>query len=424
MLNFIQQNIFFALLMGGLLTCSAFFSCTETALFSLTPENVRRLRSHRRVDYLISVLRNDPSDLLSCILFGNLIINVLFFCTGAVEAGRWAVQYGEWLEAAGGVVILLSVILFGEIVPKAAGITHPETVLRLTAPLLGGWFRLSRPFRFLIRQMLLLLRMAADHAAAADACLTPAELKELLDAVRHEPGFGVREKAVLEDIVNLSDIRVREIMVPRVRLLRKSLSSSRDEILAAARAGEYSQVLVYRDSDDEPLGYIRVRDLFFDHHDGGLDAFVRPLSFVPETKRADRLLREMLDGEWLLAAVVDEYGGLAGMVTLEDLFAEVIGEFEPGYEDEISKLDESTYRLRGQLPIRAWKDLLIGILPEHEVQALAFDTLGGLVISLLRRMPVPGDTVFVRNLRLTVESMHHRQIETVLLHLNQPEETA
>lgn len=421
MLNFLHQNIFFAFSMGMLLMLSAFFSGTETALFSLTPETARRLSSHRRIDYLISVLRNDPSDLLACILFGNLIVNILFFCTGAVAAGQWGAQHGDWLEALGGLVILLLVILFGEIVPKAAGITHPELVLRMTAPPLGIWFRLSRPFRFLIRRTLQLIRMGTSHSSV-EACLTPAELKELLDAVRHEPGFGVREKAVLEDIVNLSDVRVREIMVPRVQLLRKPLSAPREEILKEAAAGEYSQVLVYRDSDDETAGYIRIRDLFFHKKPGDLDSLIRPLTFVPETKRVDRLLQEMLDGDWPLAVVVDEYGGLAGMVTIEDLFAEVVGEFDSD-DEEISRLDESTYRLPGQLPIRAWKDLLTGILPEQEVQALAFDTLGGFVISLLRRMPVPGDAVFVRNLRLTVESMRHRQIETVLLHLNKPEET-
>jgi len=423
MLNFLQQNILFAVSMGLLLMLSAFFSGTETALFSTTPETARRLNSHRRIDYLLSVLRKDPSDLLSCILFGNLIVNILFFCAGAVAAGRWGVQYGEWLEAVGGVVILLLVILFGEIVPKAAGITHPEVILRLTASPLGVWFRLCRPFRFLIRRTLQFLRLETNPSLA-EACLTPAELKELLDAVRHEPGFGVREKAVLEDIVNLSDIRVREIMVPRVKLLRKPLSAPREEILREAGDGEYSHVLVYRDSDDETVGYICIRDLFFYEKPGELDTLVRPLVFVPETKRVDRLLREMMDGDWPLAAVVDEYGGLAGMVTIEDLFAEVVGEFDPGGDEEISKLDENTYRLRGQLPIRAWKDLLTGIFPEQEVQVLAFDTLGGFVISLLRRMPVPGDTVFVRNLRLTVESMHHRQIETVLLYLNPSEETS
>jgi CBS domain containing-hemolysin-like protein len=120
-------------------------------------------------------------------------------------------------------------------------------------------------------------------------------------------------------------------------------------------------------------------------------------------------------------AVVDEYGGLAGIVTIEDLLAEVVGDFEPEKATEVKKLDEVTYRLHGQLPIRAWRELFTGFLPGQEMDMLAFDTLGGFIVSLLGRMPHQGDSVSVRNLQLTVEVMQHRQIGTVLLKLNDPE---
>jgi putative hemolysin len=420
MIHFLQQNMMVGFSMTVLLALSALFSGTETALFSLTAENARRLRSHRTVGYLIEVLHRSPSDLLSAILFGNLIVNILFFCTGAVAAGHWGARYGAWGETLGGILILFSVILFGEIIPKAVGVSHPAAMLRLTGSPLAVWFRFSRPVHFLIDFVLRLFRLGGRHPVA-EAGLTSDELKELLDAVRHEPGFGVREKVILEDIVNLPDIRVREIMVPRVQLFSKPCSAPVGEILSEAAAGEFSHVLVYRDQgDDDLLGFVKVRDLFFSRGQKALDSLIHPLAFVPETKRADQLLKEMLDGGRPLTAVVDEYGGLAGMVTLEDLFAEVIGDLEPE-QDAVLQLDENTYRLDGQLPIREWKELLTGILPGQEVQALAFDTLGVFIISLLGRMPRRGDSVFVRNLALTVETMQHRRIQTVLLHLNSPE---
>ncbi|QHI70296.1 hemolysin family protein [Tichowtungia aerotolerans] len=419
MIDFLQQNMIFAVSMTVLLLCSALFSGTETALFSLTPENARRLSSHRQAGYLVEILRRNPSDLLSAILFGNLIVNILFFCTGAAAAGQWGGQHGAWGEAVGGVVVLLLVIFLGEIVPKAIGVSHPIMILGVTGAFLVAWFKVSRPFRILIDRILRLFRLGGA-LPVAEAGLTTEEFKELLDAVRHEPGFGVREKVILEDIVNLPDIRVREIMIPRVQLFSKDESSSKEEILREARSGEYSHVFVYKDQDDDLLGYVKIRELYFCQDQKGLEALIHPLMFVPETKRADQLLKEMLDGGWPLAAVVDEYGGLAGMLTLEDLFAEVVGDFEPA-DDAVLQLDRNTYRLDGQLPIRAWKELLTGILPGQDVQALAFDTLGGFVISLLGRMPRCGDVVFVRNLRLTVETMQHRRIQTVLLHLNPPE---
>lgn len=422
-MNSIHDYRFSLLLMPVLLAVSAFFSCTETALFSLSPDAARRLRTHRRIDDLLTLLHKDPSGLLTAILFGNLVVNVLFFCTGAEAAGRLAEGRGEWFEALGGALILLAVIVFGEIIPKTIGITHPSGVLHITAAPLRSWFYLTRPFRLFIRWLLGRLGLHDDGIASSGRnYLTPGELKELLDAVQHEPGFGSHEKEILEDIVNLPDVRVREVMIPRVKVLRRRLDVDRRELLEQARRHEYSHVLIYRDKDDDPLGYVGIGDLFMD---GGrtesLEPFIHPLSFVPETKRADVLLREFMTHDWPMVAVVDEYGGLAGIVTIEDLLAEVVGDFEPETATEVQQLDEVTYRLDGQLPIRAWRELFTGFLPGQEKDALAFDTLGGFIISLLGRMPCPGDSVSVRNLQLTVETMHHRRIGVVLLRLNEPE---
>jgi putative hemolysin len=421
-LNLTHQYIFSLLLMALLLICSAFFSCSETALFSLPPEEARRLRSIRRIEDLLKILHEDPSGLLTAILFGNLVVNVLFFCSGAAAAGRLAEGRGEWVEALGGVLVLLTVILFGEIIPKAVGITHPSGILHITAVPLQGWFYFTRPFRFAVRRLLDLFGLHGGQDAGRN-CLTRSELKELLDAVQHEPGFGSHEKEILEDIVNLPGVRLREVMIPRVKLLRRPIDTGCRVLLEQARSRTGTHyILIYRDQDDDPVGYVSVRDLFMD---GGrtesIEPFIHPLHFVPETKRADVLLREFISSNRQMAAVVDEYGGLAGMVTVEDLLAEVIGDFEPAGEDRIQRLDDVTCRLSGQLPIRAWRELFTGFLPGQEIDTLAFETLGGFIISLLGRMPHPGDSVAVRNLELTVETMHHRRIGTVLLRLNEPE---
>jgi putative hemolysin len=422
-LNLFQEVIFSVLLMPVLLALSAFFSCSETALFSLTPESARRLRGTRHSEELLKLFHREPSELLAAILLGNLFVNVLFFCTGAMAISRLAEAYGEWFEALGGLIVLLAVILFGEIIPKAMGITLSGGIVRMASVPLRYWFVLTSPLRRLIRWTLDRLHLGVNRPLI-NADLTQGELKELLDAVRHEPGFGAQEKAILEDIVNLSEIRVREVMVPRVRVLSRSLAADRRGLLQEAGRNEFSCVVIYRDDDNDLLGYINIGELFADSRNSlPIESFIRPLVFVPETKRVDVLLREFMTNGWRLAAVVDEYGGFSGIVTMEDLFAEVVGGFEPEEAEEIIKLDEMTYRLSGQLPIREWKDLLTGILPGHDVGSLAFDTLGGFVTSLLGRIPAPSDTVIVRNLRLTVESMQHSRVETVLLHLNQPEET-
>ncbi len=400
-----------------LLFASAFFSGTETAVFSLTPEAARRLRRRRHADRLLTLLRNAPADLLSAILFGNLIVNILFFCTGAVLADRWSAGRGPWSQALGGALILAAIILFGEILPKAAGVAQASRIVQATARPMVMWYALVKPFRRLARTLLHRFRLQ-ESSAERRVVLTPGELRELLDAVRHEPGFGSREKEMLEDIVNLSDVRVREMMVPRVRVMRKPLDADPEQLLDEARQREYSRILIYREHDENPLGYVRTRDLFMERHSGrSLRAFIRPLVFVPETQRADRLLQELIQRDLELVAVVDEYGGLAGVVSGDDLFAEVVGDSEPEPAEQIEQIDDCTYRLNGQLPIRAWRELFTGLLPGSEVDSLAFDTLGGLIVSRLGRLPRTGDRVFVGNIGLTVENMHRRHIGTVLLHL-------
>ena len=139
-MNSIHELILLLASMGVLLCVSAFFSGTETALFSLTPEGARRLRSRKKTGRLLLILKEQPDELLTAILFGNLAVNILFFCTGAAASGQWASGRGGVFEAVGGVVILFSIIMLGEIVPKAVGVAHTRGVLRLASSLLLAWF--------------------------------------------------------------------------------------------------------------------------------------------------------------------------------------------------------------------------------------------------------------------------------------------
>jgi len=420
-LNSIQEVSFFGIPMIILLGISAFFSGSETALFSLSSEDRRQLGAHRRVAGLLAILQENPSGLLTSILFGNLIVNILFFSTGAAAASRWSAQRGEWVEAAAGLIILLSVVLFGEIMPKAVGMMHPSGILSFAALPLRAWFLWTAPFQNLVHRLLDRFQLSGSEPAGSPD-ITPGELRELLDAVRHEPGFGRREKEVVEDIVILSDRRAREIMTPRTSTFRCSLDTDINKLLAEARRQKHRRVLVYRDREDDPLGYLRIQDLVFATESSPeIEPLLRPLVFVPETCRIDGLLRDFIEKDWSVAGVVDEYGGLAGVISMDDILAEVVGGIEEEHSAEVVQLDETTYRLNGQLPIRSWRELFIGLLPEPEVEQMAFDTLGGLMISRLGRMPRPGDSVMVCNLQLTVESLFRHRIATVLLHLQQPE---
>lgn len=401
--------------MAVLLLGSAFFSGTETALFSLTREQVKRLRGRgRSVDKTLSLLADNPSGLLIAILFGNLVVNILFFSLSVVLAIGLGRQYGEWWEAAVGAAVLLLIILIGEILPKAAGISFPERVVRINALPLRGWFHFLGP----VRRVLEVVVRWFEPAEENDNRLSPDELKMLIEATHHDPTFGKQEKAIIEDIVNLPGVRVRELMVPRVRQLFRRVDATAGEALRAAAEMDLELIPVYEGEEDNVIGVVEVAALFAGNaSECPLREFTEPVRFVPETKRADEMLREFLAEDLRMVCVVDEYGGLAGTVCLEDLLEEVVGEFDAMEVPPVEQLGESTYRLQGSLGIREWRSLFIGFLPDEVVRTLALDTVSGLVVSLLKRMPKPGDTVQVRNLSFTVEEVRSNRIESVLLEL-------
>jgi CBS domain containing-hemolysin-like protein len=241
----------------------------------------------------------------------------------------------------------------------------------------------------------------------------------LIDATQHDQTFGKQEKAIVEDIVNLPDIRVRELMVPRVDQLLRRAGSPAGEALREAAEQELELIPIYEDDEDNIVGVVEVRDLFVnDDPDRPLSGFANPVRFVPETKRADDMLREFITDDLRMVCVVDEYGGLAGTICLENLLEEVVGEFDAMEAPLVEQLGDSTYRLQGSLGIREWRSLFVGFLPDQVVRTLALDTLSGLVISLLKRMPVPGDVVQVQNLKFSVEQVRGNRIESIVLELS------
>ena len=188
---------------------------------------------------------------------------------------------------------------------------------------------------------------------------------------------------------------------------------------AEAAEHEVELIPVYDEDEDNIVGVVEVRDLFVDGNpERPLGVFASPVKFVPETKRADEMLHEFLTEGWRMVCVVNEYGGLAGTICLEDLLEEVVGEFDAHESAEVEQLGETTYRLQGSLGIREWRHLFIGFIPDKAMQGIALDTISGLVVSLLKRLPVSGDVAQIGNLCFTVEQVRSNRIETVLLELN------
>jgi len=414
-LELLTDQILSLAIMTLLLLCSAFFSGTESALFSLSRSQIRRLRHEgHQVERLLTLLTDNPSGLLVAILFGNLVVNILYFSMSAVLSLRIAAQYGDWYQAVVGIVVLLLVILVGEILPKAIGISFPERLVRLNSLPLMSWFHFLGPLRRVLEAITRRFEPTEQH----DHRLSAEELKMLVDTTHHDPTFGKQEKAIVEDIVNLPEIRVRELMVPRVEQLFRRADAPAGEALEEAAEQQLELIPIYEGEEDNIVGVVETRSLFVAAKpDRPLSDYAHPVKFVPETKRADQMLREFLDEDLRMVCVVNEYGGLAGTVCLEDLLEEVVGEFDVMEAPPVEQLGESTYRLQGDLGIREWRNLFVGFLPRKMMQGLALDTVSGLVISLLKHLPKAGDSVQVGNLRFTVEQVRSNRIELDRLEL-------
>ncbi|HEY5654138.1 MAG TPA: hemolysin family protein [Pontiella sp.] len=402
--------------MAFLLFCSGFFSGTESALFSLTRRQISRLHQEgRHVERVLNLLSENPTGLLVAILFGNLVVNILFFCMSSVLGVKVSAVYGEWGQASVGLIVLILVILAGEILPKAIGISFPERIVRINSfPLLSCFHALGP-----IRRLLVRITKRFEPKEDGSRLVGGEELKLLIEATHHDSTFGKQEKAIVEDIINLPEIRVRELMVPRVEQMFRRTDALAQETLAEAAEQDLSLIPVYEGEEDNIVGVVDICDLFVNADPTKrLSDFLYPIHFVPETKSADTMLQEFLAKELRMVCVVNEYGGLAGTIVLEDLLEEVVGEFDVLDIPSVEQLGEATYRLQGSLGIREWRTLFVGLIPQEQMQGLALDTLSGLVVSLLKKMPCVGDVVHMGNIRFTVERVRSNRIESVLLELD------
>lgn len=387
--------------LGGLLLVSAFFSSAETALFSLTP--VQRARASETVRRLVA----QPRQLLISVLLGNLITNLLYFSF----ATRLSPDEDGVSAFAVRIGVLVALLVCGEILPKTLGLRARVAVAHLTA------FPLSLV-------VLVLGRLARPLAAFLERCN-----RIVSQFAREEPGFhpevlahvmerGAEQGTVLDleaelvvQAVELGQVRVREIMTPRVDALFLDVSGAgRDEVVARALATRESWLVVTDGGPDRIVGRVRVRDLLR-HAGRPVGEAVLPVPFVPEVADALDLLRTLHAERTTEAVVVDEWGGTAGFVTAEDVFEALVGDLRTEGEERprpVVPLGEGRYRVSGSLSIRDWNEAFgLSVVPNE------FETVGGFVTALLGRIPRTGDVARFANLVMEVHEVRGRRILTV-----------
>jgi putative hemolysin len=397
--------------LGSLLVLSGLFSSSETALFSLTPSQRERAGPTARR------LLADPSALLVSVLLANLVVNLLFFSF----VGRLMPGDGGAGDVAVGLGALVCVLVVGEILPKVVGLRSRVPVGRMGAVPLAVLVQALGPVRRRLAWALERVHLALSRWVGEERALTPDALAKVLERGAEEGLLLDHEANLLAEVLELGEIRVREIMTPRVDALFLDVAATpaeRESVVRRALDARQSWLPVVHGTPDEVLGRVRLRDVLT-RPAVPLRRFVMPVKFVPEVASALALLHGLRADRATEAVVVDEWGGTAGYVTLEDVFEEIVGEMRVEGEQRqrvAVPLGEGRYRVAGSLSIRDWNEAF-----GFDVVPTEFETVGGFVTALLGRIPRAGDEVRWGELVMEVHVARGRRVLEVDLRVAEPE---
>lgn len=408
----VYQNLGHLLLMLVLLCCSAFFSGSETALFNLTRRQIKLLGvSTHRVHKLTAHLLQKPGHLLNCLLLGNITVNVLYYATSSVLVLHIGHVWGLGAATAVAIGTFLMLVLFGEILPKSVTYSDSRAMATVVTVPVFLVMQVLGPIALVFRVLLLEpIQRILFGGARAPENITLAEFRLLVNLSRQRGLISANENKLMGEVVELGLLKVRHVMQPRVDIAACDVTETTAAVRRRMQENHLTKMPVYVKKMDNIVGMIHLRQLLL-KPDVSLDKLVQPVRFVPEQKTVESLLEFFRKTGTDMAVVVDEYGGIAGSVRLEDIAEELFGRMElvSGIEP-ISQLGPFQYRLAGDLAIHDWADVL-----DVDLEETRLSTIGGLVTALLGKIPRRGDVAYVGNLKFTVDRVSRHRIETVVL---------
>jgi magnesium and cobalt exporter, CNNM family len=402
--------------LGALLLCSALLTGAEAAYFSLGRARLKELAAEQDEELNpVAPLLRQPHELLVTLLVGITVVNIAASAIAASVAGKLFGSAGLGVAIVG-MTFLLSV--FGEVLPMTLAVEHPRRFSAwVNRPV--AWLSLVLgPIRVLLGAFTALtLRLVGSERPQGKPEITEEELRALVDAGAREGVVDRTEREMIHKVFELEDTVVREVMVPRPDMFCLDVATPPGEILTLLREHLHSRVPVFEETVDQIVGVLYTKDLLPHLRalppDFDLRRQLHPPYFVPESKRADALLREFQAKKLHLAVVVDEYGGTAGLVTLEDLLEELVGEIRDEFDEDerlIQKVDSATFRVSGKLAIDELR-AATGLPVSKE----AFDTVGGWVLDLFGHVPHKGEKKDAGHITVSVEKVERTRVLEVLV---------
>ena len=406
-----------------LLILSGFFSSAETALTTLSSVKVRALVDEnptRRILTLQKILDN-KSKLISAILIGNNIVNI------SASSLMTSLVIRVWGNAAVGIgtgILTMFVLVFGEIVPKTWAMCNNEKLSLAYSRVIYLLMQLLTPIIFIIDKISGLFLGILHIDSSCRAIMTENELKTYVD-VSHEDGvIEQEEKKLIYNVFEFGDSVAKDIMIPRIDMTTVDVNATYKELLAIFRESMYTRIPVYENEIDNIIGIVIVKDflLINDTPNFKIRDIMREGYYTYEYKKTADLLIEMRLITSNVAFVLNEYGATVGMITVEDLLEELVGEIRDEFDaDEaelLKKIGENEYKVSGRMKLDDINDAL-----ETKLDSEDYDSIGGIMIELLDRFPKEGESVVTKDgITLTAKKVEKNRIETVILHLPDPEE--
>ena len=408
------------IILAILILLSALFSSAET---SLTTSNKLKIQSladqgSKRARILLKI-SEDSGKMLSAILIGNNLVNN---AATALTTSLIIQLFGNsGVGIATGVITLL-ILIFGEISPKTLATIHSEKMALLYAPLIHFLMKIFTPVIFIVNKLsmgvLFLLRVNPDQKVNT---MTEHELRTIVD-VSHEDGvIESEEKEMIYNVFDMGDAKAKDIMVPRVHVTFADINSTYDELIEIFREDKFTRLPIYEETTDNVVGTINMKDLLLYNYNDKKEFHVRDILreayFTYEYKSISELLVEMRQASINIAIVLDEYGETAGLITLEDLLEEIVGEIHDEYDENeeefVRQINDREYIIEGSMNLDDLNDNLGLNLSSED-----YDSLGGFIIEHLDRLPEQGDELTTDDgIRLVVEALQKNRVESVHLYI-------
>lgn len=404
------------ILLVFLLVCSAFFSASETALMSLSKIRIRHLVDEKvKGASNVQKLLEDPSKLLGAILVGNNVVNI---GASALMTSFFINAFGQSGVGIATAVMTIVVLIFGEVTPKSLAAQNSEKVsFAVARPLTFVTFALSPIVKVLTIITSFIIRLLGGRTDGRQISITEDELKTIVNVSHEEGVLEQEERKMIHNVFEFGDTKAKDVMTPRTDMISLDVTATYEEVFALFNQEQFSRVPIHEESFDNIIGLITLKDFFF--HVGDPTQFriadhMRQPFFTYEYKYTSELLAEMRAARTQMAIVLDEYGGTAGIVTLEDLIEEIVGEIEDEYDEveiEIEVIKEDEYVVDGVTRIEDINEML-GIHLESE----DLETIGGYVTNLFGSLPNIGDEIEEGDVRFIVEHVDKNRIESLRIH--------